>query len=543
MSETLELILSRLERVEAAVVPAPPTPQAQSPPLVSSPSQLEEEELAREARPSLYPHTPRRRQDTLLTTFRAHPEAGGLDVLKLKELQGFYNLAALLLVFSLGYITARNVLEHGFRQDVVRDFLCQEALRDVVISAGVSGVSLALSFAVYGLQAALVAGWLARTPMLYLYVSLQLTSLVASTAIVYTTPIGPLAAAGAMCCTLVLSLKCHSYVATNLALEREREAAGDGGGGGADTPSEAGDSGGRDVIERGSGDGAAQEDGEPEASVRKRKGDPSDLTASSSASSSASSHVSCASRAAHTKFPANVTLYNFAYFLACPSLVYEPYFPRTTTGTRWAFVARKSVELLLCVSLMYAVMTQFMLPVLAKPTPYGPVMDMAKLAMPSMIVWITGFYAMFHCALNINAEILHYADARFYGPWWSATDLRSFWSLWNRPVHEFLLRHVYVEAIHYADVSKTAALLVVFVLSAAVHEVVFSAAFKTVTGWFALGMLAQIPLIHFSSSLKGTRRGNFLVWLSLFLGQPMIELLYFRHYMATHNNEFFCVKG
>ena len=61
--------------------------------------------------------------------------------------------------------------------------------------------------------------------------------------------------------------------------------------------------------------------------------------------------------------PANVTLKDFAYFLAVPTLVYEPRYPRTRR-VRWHYVARKLAEAAACALFQYAVMKQFMLPVL-----------------------------------------------------------------------------------------------------------------------------------------------------------------------------------
>lgn len=63
-----------------------------------------------------------------------------------------------------------------------------------------------------------------------------------------------------------------------------------------------------------------------------------------------------------------------------------------------------------------------------------------------------------------------------------------------------------------------------FLISAILHELLFSVAFKTFKAWFFLGMLMQIPLIFISRFFKGKRRGNFLVWLSLFASQPLLEV-------------------
>ena len=37
-------------------------------------------------------------------------------------------------------------------------------------------------------------------------------------------------------------------------------------------------------------------------------------------------------------------------------------------------------------------------------------------------------------------------------------------------------------------------------------------------------MLLQAPLVVAGRYFRGTRRGNFIMWLSLFLGQPLLEV-------------------
>lgn len=179
-----------------------------------------------------------------------------------------------------------------------------------------------------------------------------------------------------------------------------------------------------------------------------------------------------------------------------PTLVYEPRYPRTRR-VRWHYVARKLAEAAACALFQYAVMKQFMLPVLeqaSRPPPHAAggvpwpttrplaacpqgtktggsggaqvaevdglrvaaeyAYTMMRLAMPSLFVWLTGFYMLFHCWCNALAEVcacvcrqgvvliarllrhtsrqvLRFADRKFYGTWWNATDLRSFWKLWN----------------------------------------------------------------------------------------------------------------
>jgi hypothetical protein len=136
-------------------------------------------------------------------------------------------------------------------------------------------------------------------------------------------------------------------------------------------------------------------------------------------------------RRAIRQWPENITLSDYAYFLAVPTLVYEPRYPRTK-AVRWGYVARKCGEGAVCVAIQYVLWKQFMWPVLGHPTPplfgggshVGAAaalgFDMMKLAIPSFMVWLAGFYLLFGCFCNGLAEVLRFADRQFYLAWWNA---------------------------------------------------------------------------------------------------------------------------
>jgi len=213
--------------------------------------------------------------------------------------------------------------------------------------------------------------------------------------------------------------------------------------------------------------------------------------------------------------------------------VYEPRYPRTR-HRRWGYIARKALEMAAAATLQYLIMGQFMLPVLQSPSrPRNDsaaaaagaiVFDMMKLALPSLCVWLLGFYGLFHCYMNLLAEVLRFGDRAFFADWWNSTTLDTFWRRWNIPVHEWCLRHVYLDLQTFIGVNKHTAIFATFFFSAVIHELLFSVAFKTLRPWFFFGMLAQIPLIAFSRGCRNKRRGNYLVWWSLFSGQPLLEV-------------------
>jgi len=115
-------------------------------------------------------------------------------------------------------------------------------------------------------------------------------------------------------------------------------------------------------------------------------------------------------------------------------------------------------------------------------------------------------------------------------------------------VHEWLLRHIYMESLRNVKVSKNTATILTFLFSAFIHELVFWVSFQVVRPWFFLGMFVQVPLIIVSRLLvkmippKNARRwGNVFVWFSLFIGQPLLEILYMREWFFNHS-DFFCFE-
>jgi len=187
---------------------------------------------------------------------------------------------------------------------------------------------------------------------------------------------------------------------------------------------------------------------------------------------------------------------------------------------------------------MHVLLVQYLLPAIKNPSYFF--IDILKLVIPSFICWLLLFYSIFHVSLNFIGEIFRFADRGFYTDWWNSTTLAQFWRKWNFPVHEWCLRHLYVESIHYFKVSKKLAIFITFLVSAVLHEFLMLISFKMLRPWFLLAMIGQVPLIYVSSKFKHERFGNIIMWLSLMFGQPVIEVLYVRDWINIHT-DFYCV--
>ena len=76
----------------------------------------------------------------------------------------------------------------------------------------------------------------------------------------------------------------------------------------------------------------------------------------------------------------------------------------------------------------------------------------------------------------------------------------------------------------YGKASKPIASFFTFLVSGLAHELVCSVAFRKVSPYFLLGMVVQVPLQVISKYYENSRFGNIIMWVSLFLGQPLLEV-------------------
>lgn len=243
-------------------------------------------------------------------------------------------------------------------------------------------------------------------------------------------------------------------------------------------------------------------------------------------------------------YPDNLSLGNLAYFIAAPTLCYQPSYPRSPRF-RGRWLVRRVGELLLFGGLMALIIEQYMLPAVSNSAkalfesrdPLQVAERLLKLSVPTLYVWLCIFYCFFHCWLNILGELLRFGDRQFYREWWNATSIEQYWRLWNLPVHKWLARHLYFPAMR-AGFSKQGAMLVTFAFSAVLHELLVGVPCHVFRLWAFGGIMAQLPLISLtnwtSKKLKNDAAGNIVFWLSFCIfGQPMAVLLYYRDYMAT----------
>lgn len=227
------------------------------------------------------------------------------------------------------------------------------------------------------------------------------------------------------------------------------------------------------------------------------------------------------------RWPDNVTYRNFAVYQLIPTLVYELEYPRTDR-IRPVYIFEKTIAFMGSFALLYTVAECFIIPL--TPTPDQSFFrSLLDLALPFMIAFLLLFYIIFECICNAFAELSYFADRLFYEDWWNSTSWEEFSRKWNKPVHSFLLRHVYASTRASYGLSRTTAMCVTFVLSAMAHELVMAIVTKKIRMYLFLMQLVQIPLILVSRApviQRNKLMGNVVFWVGLYAGFPLLCVAY-----------------
>lgn len=247
-------------------------------------------------------------------------------------------------------------------------------------------------------------------------------------------------------------------------------------------------------------------------------------------------------------YPNNINFNNLFYFWWAPTLVYQPVYPRSPK-IRWDFVARRCAECFVLCIVIWITSAQYAVPLLqnslediSRLRGFNILERVMKLSTISLVCWLAGFFALFQSFLNALAEVMRFADREFYGDWWNSSDVRSYWTSWNKPVTHFMKRHIYAPMVG-RGVPPAVAQVLTFLFSGVLHEALVGVPTHNILGVAFFGMMGQIPLIFITDMLKkvggnghhARLTGNLIFWLSFCIfGQPAAALMYFFAFQAKY---------
>eukprot|EP00834_Sanchytrium_tribonematis_P000428 NODE_8_length_66115_cov_0.981823.p13 type:complete len:454 gc:universal NODE_8_length_66115_cov_0.981823:52263-53624(+) len=227
-------------------------------------------------------------------------------------------------------------------------------------------------------------------------------------------------------------------------------------------------------------------------------------------------------------YPENVNISNFVDYLIVPTLSYDIAYPRMKY-VRPLYIFEKVVEFIGTCFCLYVILENYTIPPFSES--HRSFVDLLLvLCTPFMACMLLTFNIIFEVICNVCAEVTKFADrGNFYSDWWNSVNYLEFSRKWNKPVHNFLFRHVYLECLQVMGFSKGLSRFITFFISALFHELVFVVLFKEIKWYMFVIQMLQIPLIAFQELppiKKFPVAGNVLFWFGMYCGLPLLCVAY-----------------
>ncbi|XP_046390291.1 sterol O-acyltransferase 1-like [Ischnura elegans] len=234
----------------------------------------------------------------------------------------------------------------------------------------------------------------------------------------------------------------------------------------------------------------------------------------------------------------------FLYFLFAPTLVYRDSYPRTKM-IRWKVVAWHFAEVAEIIFYSSFVFSHFLMPSYKnfglETLKVGTLtVNLFKSMMPSMLIFLCGFYLLLHCWMNAFAEMMQFSDRMFYKDWWTSSTFAMYYRTWNVVVHDWLYTYVYKD-VHellsppgvggVASRSRVIPQLMVFGVSALFHEYIITFCLRSFYPVLLIIFGVFGVLLVFLTKYEGAG-GNIFMWLAICSGNGIVVSLYFMEWYA-----------
>lgn len=235
----------------------------------------------------------------------------------------------------------------------------------------------------------------------------------------------------------------------------------------------------------------------------------------------------------------------YVYFLFAPTLVYRDEYPRTKQ-IRGRFVAKNFGEVTAVIFIYSLISERIMSPVFnqfgSKFYETGVKELLASVfnsMLPGLLCFLCGFYCILHSWMNAWAELLRFADRKFYSDWWNSSNFSVYYRTWNIIVHDWLYLYVYKDLYEYVTGRNTVlSQLMVFSLSAIFHEYVLGFTFKFCYPILFIMFQGAGVILVFITKKEHKAFGNIFMWLALAIGMGLILSLYHMEVYARKNCDY-----
>ena len=239
----------------------------------------------------------------------------------------------------------------------------------------------------------------------------------------------------------------------------------------------------------------------------------------------------------------DVTFSHLLYFLFAPTLVFRVQYPRTEKIV-WSRAIALASQFLLVLFVAFITIPSYLQQLFSAYgtsafTPASYVKAWLHSSLLAVEIIFVVWFGILHVWQNLFAELLTFADRKFYDRWWLLGQFSRYYREWNIVVHDWLHTYVYRELLSgKTKGNRASAAIAVFLLSAVFHEYIITIAFHfyypvMFVLFVSTGLIVYFTSLYFRNWY--VKYGNVFLFFSLFFGWTVQIVLYTSEYYARTN--------
>jgi sterol O-acyltransferase len=233
-------------------------------------------------------------------------------------------------------------------------------------------------------------------------------------------------------------------------------------------------------------------------------------------------------------------LLNFIYFYLAPTLIYRDLYPRTNKKMNIKMIVIHSINIILCCVFNFTLFELCLIPYF-KDTSLSFIegnnvlQTLVNFIVISMVALFVLFFGFSHSLLNLIAEVLGFADRKFYKAFWNASTPNKFYKDLLLNWYDFF--RYYLLLISETYISKTLSVALKMLMFCLCLEVIF----YSLVGFSFPIISILIVLCSIGTKVMKKIKGESMILINLWftsLGMGVIVLVSLTGYYIKNNSDF-----
>lgn len=237
-----------------------------------------------------------------------------------------------------------------------------------------------------------------------------------------------------------------------------------------------------------------------------------------------------------------IEIKQFTYYHFAPTLIYRDQYPKLERPLRLWNLSVHLFDVFGAIIYTTLIFKAYCVPEFQSASEniknsHALILSWFRAMLPGTVVFLMLFFAVIHSWFSVWAEILSFADRKFYDDWWNAKDFGTFIRKISVIIYEWLHSYIFIDIQRFTQnaIGPRLSRFIVFVFSGIMAESLLDLSL----GFFfpyVFFIIATPGAFMISINNNSSKFYNILIWMLLIMVMGLLVMLYSLEYYCVHSH-------